>query len=316
MKRLNKLFLLALGLALLLPALPMTAVSPVLAQRRGGGGRVRVFVGGGWGWGWWGWPGYYGPAYGPGYAYGPGAQWAVIDTDISPEEARVYLDGRYIGTADDFDGWPDYLYLRRGHYRIEFRLDGFETVTREVDARPGTYLDFKDKMRKIPGAARHGSYETPRLEGGIRRYFGKRGPSSEAIIEERGDYDRGDEGEYVRPDRDGDREPPVREGDRERSERGWRGSRPPAPREEETAPPATRSGRTRLRLQIEPSDAAVYVDNRFVGTAEEVNSLERGVSVAPGRHTVTVSRPGMKEKSIDVTVDAGKTEKLEVSLGR
>jgi len=128
MKRLNKLFLATLGLALLLPALPMTAVSPVLAQRRGGGGRggrVSVFVGGGWGWGWgWGWPGYYGPAYGPGYVYGPAAQWAVIDTDISPEEARVYLDGRYIGTADDFDGWPDYLYLRRGHYRIEFRMDG------------------------------------------------------------------------------------------------------------------------------------------------------------------------------------------------
>ena len=316
MKRLNKLFLLTLGLALLLPALPMTAVVPVHAQRRGGGGRGRVFVGvGGWGWGWWGWPGYYGPGYG--YVYGQARQWAAIDTDISPEEARVYLDGRYIGTADDFDGNPDYLYLKRGHYRIEFRLDGFETVTKDIDARPGMYLDFKDKMRKVPGAARHGSYETPKLEGGIRRYFGKRGSSTEAITEDRGDYDRDDQGEYDRPDRDGDREPPVREGNRERSGQGWRGSRPPAPRGEESAEAQARGTvKTRLRLQVEPRDAAVYVDDRFVGTAEEINSLERGVSVAPGRHTVTVSRPGFRDKSVEVTVEAGRTEKLEVSLGR
>ena len=55
MKQLKRLSLAALGLALLLPALPMQAAPGLLAQRRGGG-RVRVFVGGGWGWGW-GWTG-------------------------------------------------------------------------------------------------------------------------------------------------------------------------------------------------------------------------------------------------------------------
>jgi uncharacterized membrane protein len=67
-------------------------------------------------------------------------------------------------------------------------------------------------------------------------------------------------------------------------------------------------------MNVEPSDAAVYVDNRFVGTAEEVNSLERGITVSPGKHSVTVSRPGFRDKTSDVTVEQGRTETLEISL--
>src|ERR1700693_5551612 len=140
MKRLNRILLLVLALAMLIPALPASARPGRGGGGRGGGhfggrGRIFVGVGPGWGWGWWGWPGYYGYyGYGPGYergAYGPAAEWATIDTDVSPEEAQVYLDGRYIGTADDFDGNPDYLYLKPGRYRIEFPLGGYERLTGE-----------------------------------------------------------------------------------------------------------------------------------------------------------------------------------------
>ncbi|HKA37803.1 MAG TPA: PEGA domain-containing protein, partial [Thermoanaerobaculia bacterium] len=73
---------------------------------------------------------------------------------------------------------------------------------------------------------------------------------------------------------------------------------------------------TRLHLTVEPADAAVYVDNRFVGTAEEVNALDRGITVAPGHHVVTVSRPGFHEKALEVTVEEGKTGTLEISLNK
>ena len=76
------------------------------------------------------------------------------------------------------------------------------------------------------------------------------------------------------------------------------------------------STKSRLQLRIEPPDAAVYVDDRFVGTAEEVNSLDRGVAVSPGKHTVTVSRPGFKDRIANVDVSAGGTEKVEISLSR
>src|SRR6266508_3065687 len=212
MKRLNKTFLMALGL-ILLPALTQAAPG-----RHGGGhfgGRTRVFigVGGGWGWGW-GWPGWYGPGYGyygPYNVYGPSSQWGVIDTDISPEDARVYLDGRSIGNADDFDGYPDYLYLRSGHYRIEFRLEGYETLVREVNSRPGMFVDYKDKLHKIAGAKRYGSYDTPKQEGEVKRYFGKRRNSVEAIEPSQPPEASVSDGEDDNlPPAEGDRPPAVR----------------------------------------------------------------------------------------------------------
>ncbi len=303
MKRLNKAFLLALGLTLMLPALAQAD------HGRGGhfGGRTRVFIGGGWGWGW-GWPGWYGPGYYGYYpnAYGPSSRWGVIDTDISPEEARVYLDGRYIGAADDFDGYPDYLYLKPGRYRVEFRLEGYETLVREVDSRPGMYVDYKDKLHKIAGAKRYGSYDSSKLEGEVQRYWGKRRNSVEAIESSRPPEASVSEGESENPPpAEVDRPPAVRRPRRDQRGDDWRGGQS-----------VTRDARTRLRLTVEPSDAAVYLDNRFIGTAEEVNSLERGIAVSPGKHTVTVSRPGMREKNSEIEVAEGETGKLEVSLSR
>jgi PEGA domain len=324
MKRLNRILLLGLALAMVVPALPASAAPGHGGGHGGGrgghfggghfGGRTRVFVGGGWGWGW-GWPGYYGYyGYGPGYerqAYGPAEQWATIDTDISPEEAQVYLDGRYIGTADDFDGNPDYLYLKPGRYRIEFRLEGYETLTRQIEARPGTYLDFTDKLHKIRGGKQHGSYERPKQQGEVLRYYGKGRGSVEPVDpssqppEASVSAGEGSDEDQTPPAED---RPPARRPLRDRDQYGergaWRDSQSPRAQ-----------ARTRLRLNVEPSDAAVYVDNRFVGTAEEVNSLERGVSVSPGKHTVTVSRPGFRDKTSDITVEPGKTETLEISLG-
>ncbi len=149
----------------------------------------------GWGWGglwgfspWWGWGGYYAgyPSYGygyGGYGYAPGGyvsmsysgdSWAAVKTDVSPEEARVFLDGRYIGLADDFDGFPDMLYLQaKGRYQLEFRLEGFESQTVDVDAEPGALFKLDNKLKKIPGAKQYGSYDTPEPEGGVQRFFGK-----------------------------------------------------------------------------------------------------------------------------------------------
>jgi len=344
MKRLT----LALGLlALAVTAAPLSAV-PV----RGGGGfhggfrgghgghfRNRIFIGGGWGY-WYDpfwydpwyrpYPGYYGYGYGYGYGsgyggYGRSRDWAVVDTDVSPESARVYLDGQYIGTADDFDGFPDYLYLRAGsHYRLEFRLDGFETRAIEVDARPGVKIDVDDKLAKIPGAPRYGSYEESKPPGGIRRYWAKRGNATEEWTGEDDRYgsvvpryrerprdldrserysdDRDRDGDS---DRDRDREEAIereRETDQPRADgRAWR------ERREAT------HGDTWVRLTVEPPDAAIYLDDRFIGTASEFDSAT-GFAVSPGKHTLVVSRPGYRDRRVALDMSRGKTEKLDIRL--
>jgi PEGA domain len=352
MKRLT----LAIGLIAL-----MLSAAPAFAQSRGGshsgggshfrggshfgggshfrGGRSRVRIGVGFGY--WYDPFWYDPWYRPVYGYpygyygrngyggygdggyGYGADWAVVDTDVSPESARVYLDGQYIGTADDFDGYPDYLYLRRGHYRVEFRLPGFETRTIDVAARPGTKIDIDDKLAKIPGAPQYGSYEEQEPAGGVRRFWGKRGDATAAVT---GDDDYGPGPRRYREgprDRDDDRYDEDRDRDRrddddveDQYERAPADARP-APRDgwRDRSDARIQPGDTWIRLNVQPTDAAIYLDDRFIGTASELDA-ENGIAVPPGRHALVVSRPGYRDKRVEVNVSRGQTEKVDVKLER
>ena len=87
----------------------------------------------------------------PGH-YEPSApERAFIDTDIWPEEAGVWLDGEYIGIADNFDGYPGYLEVQPGRHRIEFRLAGFRTLRIDLSTRPWLVYRFERDLRDIPG---------------------------------------------------------------------------------------------------------------------------------------------------------------------
>ncbi|MCP4661949.1 MAG: hypothetical protein GY856_41630, partial [bacterium] len=49
-----------------------------------------------------------------------GSEIGALDLDIDPEEAQIYLDGELIGTADNFDGFPEFLWLEEGTYDLVF----------------------------------------------------------------------------------------------------------------------------------------------------------------------------------------------------
>jgi len=310
MKRIVLLLALAVGMSLAASTARAASIH-VLADHAHG--HVVIGWGGpGWGWGWgWGW-GYpaYGYPYGYGYGYGGANQWARVKTDVEPEEAWLYLDGRLIGTADDFDGFPDFLYLGRGHYRLEFRLPGFETKTVDIDAQPGQALRINDHLQKISGAKEYGTYDSPKIEGGIQRFWAKRRPARQ------GGY-----GSTVPSNEDGEDEPANAPGQAPPSgprgnEGDWRGAPPSGDVRQEPPHSPSYDSRSHLKLHIQPADAAVYIDDRFVGTAGEVNSLERGIPVSPGKHTVMVSRPGYKDRSIDVEVGSGASEPVSLTLTR
>jgi hypothetical protein len=270
----------------------------------------------GWGpgWGWWGWgPGYYGAYYGyPNgyYVYGPGPgaavyDWSIVKTDVSPEEALIYLDGRYIGTADDFDGYPDFLYLAPGKYELEFKLEGFESQAVTVEARAGGRYKLDNKLKKIPGAKQYGSYETPEPQGGLQRFWTKKKDGT-------GDVPLGPEsGADVTGDwRGGQAAPAPAPG---------AGAQPPAGEPAEgtgisvaPAPPA----RARIQFRIEPADAAVYLDDHFAGTAEELSSLGRGLIVSPGAHKIVVSRPGYATQAAQVEATTERPQLVEITLER
>ncbi|HJX30080.1 MAG TPA: PEGA domain-containing protein, partial [Thermoanaerobaculia bacterium] len=78
--------------------------------------------------------------------------------------------------------------------------------------------------------------------------------------------------------------------------------------------PESASEQGRLRLEVEPEDASVYLDGRFVGTGQELGSLRRGLLVEPGRHRIAVVRPGRESAEKEFEVEAGEEVDLEIEL--
>jgi hypothetical protein len=86
-----------------------------------------------------GYPYGYAP-YGYVSPYGLALDYGLIDTDVEPEEAEVYVDGSWVGTADDFDGYPGYLALPPGRHTLEFRLEGYAPYGLSLYASPGAQI--------------------------------------------------------------------------------------------------------------------------------------------------------------------------------
>lgn len=285
-----------------------------------GWGGTSWWWGGPWDWWWWG------SRFGP-YHWGFGGvvivedyspdpyRYARVDTDVSPEAAEVYLDGTFIGSADDFDGYPDFLWLEEGKYTLEFRHPSYESVKHEVEVRPGQSLRFRDDLKLEPGKKRLEATEPPRRGTPHGRVFGK---PEEPRRDRTGRFDA-----RAEADRERDREEledleeleelaeELEEVDEDIA---------PAPKargaakEERSAREALPAERGRLRFEIEPADAAVYLDDDYVGTGEELAGLRRGVPVDAGKHTVSVVRPGFVTKTIEVEAKPGAAIDVVVEL--
>ena len=67
---------------------------------------------------------------------------------VRPKTAEVYVDGRYLGTAGSFDGFPGYLWLEPGVYELELVNEGFANLEREIEVAAGQVLEFKLKLEK------------------------------------------------------------------------------------------------------------------------------------------------------------------------
>jgi hypothetical protein len=73
---------------------------------------------------------------------------ALVETDVTPEDARVLLDGKDVGSADDFDGQPGYLAIDPGKHTIAFQYKGYQTLEIDLEARPGRRYDVYRKLHK------------------------------------------------------------------------------------------------------------------------------------------------------------------------
>ena len=85
---------------------------------------------------------------------------------------------------------------------------------------------------------------------------------------------------------------------------------PPPPARDAERSYEGRSGR--VRLEVRPDDASVYVDDEFRGTAREA----RIMNLPPGRHMIELVRPGFAIERREVTVVIGESQDILVELLR
>ncbi len=248
-----------------------------------------------WWWGgWWDYPYYpYGYEYGQPRYYGRGDVGA-LDFDVSPARTEIYLDGQYVGKVDGFDGWPRYLWLPKGTYDVVLYLDGFKTIARQISVYPGSVIDIDDRME--PG-------DSVRPEDLASKSHERR---DERLGYERERRDRLERGERGDDDEDWR--------DRVHRERGYRPDDHSMRDDDDDDEEEIADAKGRLRLDVDPDDASVYLDGRFVGTASELAMMRGGLPVSAGEHKLAVVRPGRKAEEREFQVEAGEEVELEVNL--
>jgi hypothetical protein len=145
----------------------VAAFAPSAAQARGrhGGGRIVVggfygsgpYFGYGWGYGYgpFGSP-FFDPYYGPYAARAEGgidpnvammAGLGAVDLNVKPNQAEVWVDGKYVGEARNLDGTPSYLWLPEGTHRLSIRKGGYATFDTEVNVQRGITKALKLRLR-------------------------------------------------------------------------------------------------------------------------------------------------------------------------
>jgi hypothetical protein len=98
----------------------------------------------------------YGDPYGGGYpdtggstsTYGRGEQ-GNLKLKVKPRAAKVYVDGYYVGTVDEFDGSFQKLALNTGRHKVEVKADGFETAEFDVLINPQQTVTFQGELKRI-----------------------------------------------------------------------------------------------------------------------------------------------------------------------
>ena len=259
----------------------------------------------GWGWGWswrgWWWP--WGPAGvyydGPYHRGTRGSGYGALDVDVWPGDTEIYVDGRSVGTADDFDGFPSYLWLPRGTYDVVFYLPGFATLARQYSVYDGVVIDVNDRLERgqavrpedLPSKSTVNRDERMRRnterEEAVRRREEWRRRHDEGRDDEDEDDDHYDEEELPSATA-----PPVRPGMPERD----------------------RGNAARVHLDVTPDDASVYLDGNFLGTAAELEQLSAGLVVSPGSHRLQVVRPGYDDEEVTFEGRSGEDVELRVDL--
>jgi hypothetical protein len=82
-----------------------------------------------------------------------GHRWPGPDSaarlQVTPKEAEVYVDGRFVGKVSQFSGFTQRLQVRPGGRELVVYLDGYRTIHEKLYFQPGTAYKIKGNMERL-----------------------------------------------------------------------------------------------------------------------------------------------------------------------
>jgi hypothetical protein len=69
-----------------------------------------------------------------------------------------------------------------------------------------------------------------------------------------------------------------------------------------------------VKLTVQPTRAAVFIDGQFMGHAAEFQGLGRGVLVTPGPHTIKIGLPGYQTFTTQISPSANQKVEVKTNL--
>ncbi len=233
---------------------------------------------------------------------------AALDLDISPEEAQIYVDGKLVGIADNYDGFPRYLWLDAGVHNLVIYHEGYETLGKQIKLEAGGSLRLKDKMVKGVAKSPEKMYEQLDPLPGRQAKAEKRTQLAPWRYDDRDAGEQGASGsEAVRRSR----APEGQASPRSRDQWRQRGS---SSRAASSVEVDLRSEPAKVVFAIQPEDAAIYVDGQLVGGAAQLADLGAPLMLDAGDHVVEISRPGYQGHRVEFTIKSGETETVKIDL--
>jgi len=79
----------------------------------------------------------------------PAIEKGVLNLDVKPHDAEVYVDGGLVGKANQFQGLFHKLRLEAGVHRVELRAPGYETLIVNVRILAGESMSYRGTLEKI-----------------------------------------------------------------------------------------------------------------------------------------------------------------------
>jgi hypothetical protein len=97
-------------------------------------------------------PGWYWPHPYDYYRYARYEETGAVRLQVTPREAKVYVDGYFVGIVDDFNGVFQRLRLPAGGHEIAVHQEGFRTLRQSIYVQPGSTMSIRAALAPLqPG---------------------------------------------------------------------------------------------------------------------------------------------------------------------